>query len=54
LGGGAFGNDDDWIDGAIKRALAVVEYAGLDIRIFGYGHVSPEIQSIADDWAQRP
>jgi hypothetical protein len=37
LGGGAFGNGDDWIDSAIERALAVVEHAGLDIRIVSRG-----------------
>jgi hypothetical protein len=50
LGGGAFGNGDDWIDSAIERALAVVEQAGLDIRIVSRGTVSPAIQAIVDHW----
>ncbi|MCC8995387.1 MAG: hypothetical protein LM550_17265 [Candidatus Contendobacter sp.] len=31
LGGGAFGNDKDWIDAAIDRALALVGGCGLEI-----------------------
>ncbi len=50
LGGGAFGNDDDWINDAIDRALRVVEFAGLDIRIMSYGAVSPAVQAIVDRW----
>lgn len=33
LGGGAFGNDDAWIDDAIARALRLVETRGLDVRL---------------------
>src|SRR6185437_3834437 len=33
LGGGAFGNDDACIDGAIVRSLEIVEHAGLDVRL---------------------
>lgn len=50
LGGGAFGNADDWINSAIERALTVVEYARLDIRIVSFGSVSPAIQAIVDRW----
>ena len=50
LGGGAFGNGDDWIDSAIERALAVVEHAGLDIRIVSRGAVSPAVQAIVNHW----
>ncbi len=31
VGGGVFGNADAWIDGAIVRALGIVEHAGLDV-----------------------
>ncbi|WP_125078123.1 hypothetical protein [Mycobacterium sp. P7213] len=51
LGGGAFGNDAAWIDDAIERALAIVEYAGLDIRLVSYGHVDPSSRGVADRWA---
>ena len=50
LGGNAFGNDDQWIDDAMVRALGIVERAGLDIRLVSYGRVHPAMQRIADDW----
>lgn len=37
LGGGAFGNDDDWIDAAMRRALTKVVGLGLDVRLVSYG-----------------
>ncbi|MBC8370894.1 MAG: hypothetical protein H8E25_12925 [Planctomycetes bacterium] len=37
LGGGAFGNDNDWIVAAIARALAVYADAGLDVVVVSYG-----------------
>jgi hypothetical protein len=33
LGGGAFGNDDDWIDAAMRRALEKVKDYELDVRL---------------------
>lgn len=36
LGGGAFGNDEAWIDAAIERALRRVDRAGLDVAIVSY------------------
>jgi hypothetical protein len=33
------GSADEWIDDAIVRALAIVENAGLDIRLLSYGQV---------------
>jgi hypothetical protein len=48
VGGGAFGNDDEWIDNAIVRALAIVEHAGLDIRLVGHGRVHPSSRAIAE------
>jgi hypothetical protein len=50
LGGGAFGNPDDWIDSAIERALVVVADAGLDIRIVSRWNVSAAMQEIVDRW----
>lgn len=52
LGGGAFGNGDEWINSAIERALGVVEYAGLDIRFVSYGAASPAVQAMVDSWGQ--
>ncbi|ORA15585.1 hypothetical protein [Mycobacterium asiaticum] len=50
LGGGAFGNSDAWIDDAMRRALAVVEHAGLDIRVVGYGSVHPSVRAMVEEW----
>ena len=50
VGGGAFGNDPQWIDDAIERALSIVEYAGLDVRLVDYGHINPSSRAIADRW----
>ena len=41
LGGGVFGNDDAWIDGAISRALRQVVDAGLEIKLVSYGTAHP-------------
>ena len=40
LGGGAFGNDDEWIDSAMRRALGVVADFGLRVKIVSYGNPS--------------
>lgn len=50
LGGGVFGNADEWIDTAILRALRIVEPAGLDVRLVSYGSVHPNMRAIADRW----
>lgn len=54
LGGGAFGNDDDWIDGAIERALHGVRDDGLDVWLVSYGSVHPAMQAIATRWGAAP
>jgi hypothetical protein len=36
LGGGAFGNDAQWIAAAIRKALAACRDAALDVRIVSY------------------
>jgi hypothetical protein len=50
VGGGAFGNADAWIDDAIMRALGIVQYAGLDVKLVSYGHIERSMQTIADHW----
>jgi hypothetical protein len=50
LGGGAFGNADAWIDDAMRRALSVVESAGLDIRVVGYRSVHSSVRAIVEEW----
>ncbi|WP_048440638.1 hypothetical protein [Caenimonas sp. SL110] len=37
LGGGAFGNDDTWIDEAIRNALRLCAGHDLDVRLVSYG-----------------
>lgn len=37
LGGGVFGNDEDWIHGAMRRALDMARGWALDVRIVCYG-----------------
>ena len=51
LGGGAFGNEVDWIDAAIRRALAIMSGFGLDVRLVSYGTPSREILQIAKDFS---
>lgn len=48
LGGGAFGNDDAWIDAAMRRALRVA--GGLDVRIVSYAAPSRELLALADEF----
>jgi len=50
LGGGAFGNDDAWIDDAMMRALRIVEHAALDVRIVSYGQPNASVRAIIDQW----
>jgi hypothetical protein len=48
VGGGAFGNADEWIDDAIVRALSIVEHAGLDIRLVSHGRIHDSNRAIAE------
>lgn len=51
LGGGAFGNDDDWIDAAIRRALRLTEGMGLEVWLVCYGAVDDRTQALVAQWA---
>jgi hypothetical protein len=46
LGGGAFGNETDWIVRAIKRAIEMYIDFGLDVAIVSYGSSKSEIQKL--------
>jgi Na+/H+-translocating membrane pyrophosphatase len=48
VGGGVFGNADEWIDDAITRALAIVEHAGLDVRLVSHGSIHESNRAIAE------
>ncbi len=47
LGGGAFGNDDSWIDAAMRRALEGVRNHSLDVRLVSYGSPSSSLLRLA-------
>lgn len=50
LGGGAFGNDDEWIDSAMRRAFRVVAAFDLNVRIVSYGAPSYANLQLARDF----
>jgi hypothetical protein len=41
LGGGAFGNDPDWILDALVRALSLFRQSGLDVSVVSFGGSDP-------------
>ena len=41
LGGGAFGNDESWIEAGLVRALKLASELDLDVRLVSYGDPSP-------------
>ena len=46
LGGGAFGNETDWITGAILRTLNLHRDSALDVAIVSYGSSNPAVQHL--------
>lgn len=48
LGGGAFGNDTDWIIAAIQRALKLYKQADLDVAIVSYGSSKPDVRQLVN------
>jgi hypothetical protein len=50
LGGGAFGNRTEWIDGALRRALDQAHGWGLDVRVVSYSPPDEGLQRLADDF----
>ena len=51
VGGGAFGNAEDWIHDAIRRAVEVVAHHDLDIRLVSYGPPTSTVKRLAADLA---
>jgi hypothetical protein len=51
LGGGAFGNDDDWSDAAIRRALRLTEGMGLEVWLVCYGTVDDRTRALVAEAA---
>jgi hypothetical protein len=50
LGGGAFGNDQEWILSAMRRGLQMTLSYDLDVRIVSYGGPSPAVLGVAEDF----
>jgi hypothetical protein len=48
LGGGAFGNHDDWIHAATRRSLEKMREFELDVKLVSYGMPSRSIMQIAE------
>lgn len=46
LGGGVFGNHDEWIVGAIERAFCKHAQRGLDVRIVSYSRSKPVVAEL--------
>ncbi len=46
LGGGAFGNEEEWILDAIKRALELYRHYDLDVRIVSFRRPNPQLQRV--------
>jgi hypothetical protein len=48
LGGGAFGNHDNWIHAAMRRSLDMMSGFALDVRLVSHGTPSPAMLQIAE------
>jgi hypothetical protein len=48
LGGGAFGNEQGWIDAAMERAFGVMRGRELDVRIVTFGTTAKLPKQVAD------
>lgn len=53
LGGGAFGNHEDWIFAAIDRSLNAFSGVDLDVAIVSYGSSKPRVQELVRKWSNR-
>lgn len=49
LGGGAFGNEDEWIHAAIRRAMSEVQGFDLDVRLVSYRAPSQGVRTFVQD-----
>ena len=50
LGGGAFGNEPEWIDRAMRRALTKVIGVGLDVRVVSYGKPDAALERLVAEF----
>jgi len=51
LGGGVFGNETQWIDDAMRRALTKVVDVSLDVRVVSYGRPDPALERLVAEFA---
>jgi hypothetical protein len=51
LSGGAFGNHNEWIYAAIRRAIKMMSRFELDVKLVSYGTPSQEMLQLAGDFA---
>lgn len=52
LGGGVFGNNPDWIMGAIRRSLELYSDSGLDIAVVSYGSSNRSVRRLVHEFAR--
>jgi hypothetical protein len=50
VGNGAFGNDQEWVHAAMRRALSKVTGVGLDVRLVSHGPVPRELRALAAEF----
>lgn len=53
LGGGAFGNNLDWIMAAMRRALELYSDSGLDIAVVSYGSSNRAVRRLVEEFGGR-
>ncbi len=51
LGGGAFGNPEDWIFPAIHRSLTEFSDIDLDVAVVSYGSSNPRVRELVESWS---
>lgn len=53
IGGGAFGNEIEWILNAIKHSIDLYKNSGLDIKIVSYGHSNYDVQQLITNFTNE-
>lgn len=53
LGGGAFGNRDEWIDAALRRSLVMMRNTDLDVRMVSYAEPSHSMLELAREFGSQ-
>ena len=50
LGGGSFGNREDWIFSAIDRAVHIFSDMDLNVILVSFGSSKPRVQELVEAW----